>query len=129
MSPAALPGRAGPAVTVAMGAVSGLAAPAGVAGPPVVALAAALGLAPLAFRATLLAYFIALDSMTFGQFVLAGRVDSAVVWLTVASVPLVVVGSWWGARRSLGVDPAAFRRATIAALIGMAAIGLARALW
>lgn len=35
-----LPGRAGPVVTVAMGAVSGLAAPAGVAGPPVVALAA-----------------------------------------------------------------------------------------
>ena len=53
-----LPGRAGPSVTVGMGVISGLASPAGVAGPPAVMLVTALGQPPLVFRATLLAYFV-----------------------------------------------------------------------
>ncbi|MCB1362121.1 MAG: sulfite exporter TauE/SafE family protein [Rhodobacter sp.] len=123
-----LPGRAGPSVTLGMGVLSGLAAPAGVAGPPVVALATALGLAPLAFRATLLGYFIALDSLTFGQFALAGRIDVQGLWAALLSVPLVVIGSWWGARQVHRADPLTFRRVTIGILIAMAAIGLGRAL-
>lgn len=123
-----LPGRAGPAATLGMGLASGLAAPAGVAGPPAVMLVAALGLGPLAFRATLLAYFVLLDTMTFGQFALAGRIDGAVLLATLASLPLVVAGSAWGARRAHGADPARFRRITIGVLMAMAAIGLIRAL-
>lgn len=123
-----LPGRAGPSVTLGMGVVSGLAAPAGVAGPPVVALATALGLPPLVFRATLLGYFIALDTLTFGQFALAGRVGTEALWAALWSLPLVVVGSWWGARRVQGANPATFRRITIGVLIVMAVIGLGRAL-
>ncbi|MCB1389624.1 MAG: sulfite exporter TauE/SafE family protein [Rhodobacteraceae bacterium] len=123
-----LPGHAGPSATLGMGVVSGLAAPAGVAGPPAVMLVAALGLAPLAFRATLLAYFVLLDTMTFAQFGLAGRVDASVLGATALSVPLVVAGSWWGARRAVGADPARFRRITIGVLMAMAAIGLIRAL-
>lgn len=123
-----LPGRAGPAATLGMGAVSGLAAPAGVAGPPAVMLVTALGLGPLAFRATLLAYFVLLDAMTFGQFALAGRIDGGVLLATAVSLPLVVAGSWWGARRAVGADPARFRIIVISILMAIAAIGLIRAL-
>ncbi|HPD92085.1 MAG: sulfite exporter TauE/SafE family protein [Rhodobacter sp.] len=123
-----LPGRVGPSATLGMGIVSGLVSPAGVAGPPVVALAAALGLAPLAFRATLLGYFIALDIMTFGQFWLAGRVAWDVLWAALLSAPLVVVGSWWGARGVHRANPLTFRRITIGVMIAMAALGLGRAL-
>lgn len=122
-----LPHRAGPAATLGLGAVSGLAAPAGVAGPPAVMAVAALGLSPLAFRATLLGYFIVLDVMTFGQFALAGRVDQGVLLAAAASVPLVLAGGALGARVGLRADPARFRRWTIGALMLMALIGLLRA--
>lgn len=123
-----LPGRAGPSATVGMGVVSGLVAPAGVAGQPAVMLVAALGLSPLAFRATLLAFFVALDIMTFVQFSLAGWVNWDSVVATVLSVPLVILGSALGARLVVGVDPLRFRRATIAVLMLMAVIGLGKAL-
>lgn len=123
-----LPPGAGRGATLGMGVVSGLAAPAGVAGPPAVMVAAALGLAPLVFRATLLAYFVLLDSMTFVQFGLAGKIDAPVLIATAASVPFVVLGSWWGARQAIGADPARFRRITIGVLMAMAAIGMVRAL-
>ena len=123
-----LPGRAGPSMTLGAGFVSGLVAPAGVAGPPVVTLAAALGLTPLVFRATLLAYFIALNVMAMGQFGLAGRLDREVLVAAALSVPLVLLGSWWGARRAVGANPARFRKATIGVLMVMAVIGLGRAL-
>jgi len=123
-----LPPGAGKGATLGMGVVSGLVAPAGVAGPPAVMVTAALGLAPLVFRATLLAYFVLLDGMTFVQFWLAGKIDTAVLIATAASVPFVVLGSWWGARLAVGADPARFRRITIGVLMVMAAIGLIRAL-
>jgi uncharacterized membrane protein YfcA len=123
-----LPGRAGPSVTVGMGVISGLASPAGVAGPPAVMLVTALGQPPLVFRATLLAYFVVLDLMTFAQFSLAGRVNADSLIATALSVPLVVTGSAIGARMVMGSDPAKFRRATIAVLMLMAVIGLAKAL-
>ncbi|GAB4262039.1 MAG: sulfite exporter TauE/SafE family protein [Pararhodobacter sp.] len=121
-----LPGQAGPAATLGMGVVSGLAAPAGVAGPPAVTLVAALGLSPLAFRATLLGYFIALDALTIGQFALAGRIDTAALWAAGLSLPLVITGSALGARLVIGVDPQRFRRVVIGVLALMAMIGLAK---
>lgn len=123
-----LPGRAGRSATFGMGVVAGLVAPAGVAGPPAVMVVTALGMTPMAFRATLLAYFVALDVMTFVQFSLAGRVDAKSLIATMLSVPLVVAGSALGARVVLGSDPVRFRRATIAVLMLMAVIGLAKAL-
>ncbi|MCW1931572.1 sulfite exporter TauE/SafE family protein [Pararhodobacter zhoushanensis] len=123
-----LPGRAGPSMTIGAGFVSGLVTPAGVAGPPVVTLAAALGLAPLVFRATLLAYFITLNVLAMGQFGLAGRLDRETVIAAALSVPLVLLGSWWGARRAVGANPARFRTLTIGVLMAMAVIGLGRAL-
>lgn len=124
-----LPGRAGPSATVGMGMVAGIVAPAGVAGPPAVMLVTALGMTPMVFRATLLAYFVALDAMTFTQFSLAGRVDRESLIATALSVPLVLIGSQIGARMVLKSDPVKFRRATIAVLMLMAAIGLAKAVW
>jgi len=121
-----VPGHAGPAATLGMGLVSGLAAPAGVAGPPAVMLVAALGLAPLVFRATLLAYFVLLDSLVMVQFFLAGRVDQQGLALAALSVPLVILGSWLGARRVMHTDPKRFRQVTIAMLALMAVIGLVK---
>ena len=123
-----LPGRAGPAASIGMGVVSGLSAPAGVAGPPAVMAVTALGLPPLVFRATLLAYFVALDSMTFGQFVVAGRVDMETMVATALSVPMVIIGSALGARQVMRADPIKFRRATISVLMLMAILGLGKAL-
>ncbi|MCB1398423.1 MAG: sulfite exporter TauE/SafE family protein [Rhodobacter sp.] len=119
-----VPGHAGPAATLGMGVVSGLSAAAGVAGPPAVMLVAALGLAPLVFRATLLAYFMLLDTMVVIQFTLAGRVDHQGLTLAALSVPLVILGSWLGARRVMHTDPKRFRQVTIAMLALMAVIGL-----
>ncbi|WP_323035684.1 sulfite exporter TauE/SafE family protein [Pararhodobacter sp.] len=123
-----IPGRAGPAATLGMGVVSGLTTPAGVAGQPAVMLVSALGMTPLVFRATLLAYFVALDVMTFVQFSLAGLVDTESLIATALSVPLVVVGSAIGARMVLRSDPVLFRRATIGVLMLMAVLGLAKGL-
>lgn len=123
-----LPRGAGPAATLGMGTVSGLVVPAGVAGPPAVMLVAAMGFPPLVFRATLLAYFVVLDSMSIGQFWLAGRIDAEVLWTALATAPLVVVGSALGARQVMRSDPAVFRRVAVFALMLMAAIGLLRAL-
>jgi uncharacterized protein len=123
-----LPRGAGASATLGMGAVSGLAAPAGVAGPPAVMVVAALGFPPLVFRATLLAYFVILDTLSLGQFWLAGRIGADVLWTALASVPLVVIGSALGAKRVMRADPVVFRRITVIVLMVMAAIGLVRAL-
>lgn len=123
-----IPGRAGPAATLGSGVVSGLFAPAGVAGPPAVILVTALGLTPQVFRATLLAYFIGLNVMTLAQFSLAGRVSLETFGVTAVSVPLVVLGGWLGAHRVSTADPAQFRRVIIVILMVMAALGLAKEL-
>ncbi len=123
-----IPGRAGPSATLGMGLVSGLMTPVGVAGQPAVMLVASLGLTPLVFRATLLAYFVALDAMTVVQFSIAGRVDRESLMVTALTVPLVLLGSAMGARLVLKSDPVQFRRATIGVLMLMAVVGLAKAL-
>lgn len=115
-------------VVLGTGIVSGGANAAGVGGLPVVAMLAAQPIPPRVFRATLVAYFVLLDLWTLPLLWLWGLFDAdtlrALVWIA----PAIVLGTWAGGRRFGAAAPQDFRRFAIVALIGLAILGILRAL-
>ena len=111
---------------VGVGFFSGIANGAAIGGLPVAAFFAAQPMPAAMFRATLVAYFLALDvwSLPFmggvGQF----DVDSLIV--TGAALPLLLLGVWLGGRHFMRSDPQSFRHFAILLLAGLALLGLAR---
>lgn len=84
------------------------------------------GVAPAALRATLVAYFFATDLWTGLLLFGAGMVDATAAWRVAAALPLLALGLWLGSRRFVGTPPESFRRLTLALLLTLSAIGLAR---
>lgn len=117
---------AGDGVNLGVGLVSGLANGAAVGGLPVAAVFAAQGVAPAAFRATLIAYFCALDLWTLPVMTAAGLIGQDTVAATLWLFPAMSLGVWAGGRRFLSTPPAEFRRFAILLMAGLAAAGLVR---
>jgi len=121
--------RAGRATTFGTGALSGAANAAGVGGLPVVVLFAAQTIAPVVFRATLIAYFTLLDLWTLPILYQRGLITADTLLVTAFALPVFVLGTWAGGRRFLDAEPRDFRRFAIFVLMVLALLGLGKALW
>ena len=84
------------------------------------------GVSPAIMRATFVAYFFVTDLWTGALLAGSGLYDLETIWRILASLPLLAFGLWLGSRRFLGTPPQSFRRMTLALLISLSAIGLAR---
>ncbi|NUB43810.1 sulfite exporter TauE/SafE family protein [Fertoebacter nigrum] len=120
--------EAGRVAHVGAGLISGLANAAGMGGLPVAVFFAAQPIAAAVFRATLIAYFAALDIFTLPVMWGHGLVTRDTLIVTAASLPVVGLGVWLGGRHFLRTEPQSFRRFAIYLLAGLALMGLARSL-
>lgn len=119
-----LPRAAGRPAHVAAGVISGMANAAGMGGLPVAVFFAAQPIAAAVFRATLIAYFAALDIWTLPLMWGHGLVSRDTLVVTLAALPLIGFGTWLGGRHFLNTDPQDFRRFSIMLLAGLALLGL-----
>lgn len=120
-------GEAGRPAHVGAGAISGMANAAGMGGLPVAVFFAAQPIAAAVFRATLIAYFAALDIWTLPLMWGHGLVSRDTFVVTVAALPVIALGVWLGGRHFLNTDPQDFRRFSILLLAGLALLGLLKA--
>lgn len=120
------PQRAG--AHMAVGVVSGLANSMAVGGLPVAVFFTAQGVAPAVFRATVIAYFTALDLWSLPVLWSAGMVSMESVWATAYGLPFMLAGLWAGGRRFTRTSPQDFRRFAILLLVGLSLAGLWRSL-
>jgi uncharacterized membrane protein YfcA len=120
---------AGDAAHVGTGVISGLANGAGVGGLPVATFFAAQSIAPVAFRATLIAYFTLLDLWTLPIMWWHGIITADTLVATALGLPLMIFGVWAGSRHFLSAAPQSFRRFAILLLATLALSGLVKSLW
>jgi hypothetical protein len=109
-----------------VGLASGLANGAAVGGLPVAAWFAAQALPAARFRATLIAYFTALDLWSLPMMAAAGMVGRDTLAAVLILFPAMSAGVWAGGRRFLAAPPDGFRRFAILLLAALALAGLAR---
>ncbi|MGZ9812172.1 sulfite exporter TauE/SafE family protein [Pseudoroseicyclus sp. H15] len=119
---------AGDAAHAGAGFASGMANGAALGGLPVAAFFAAQPIAAAQFRATLIAYFTLLDLWSLPFYMRAGRLTLEHLAATALFLPFMALGLWVGSRRFHGTSPASFRRFAIWLLMGLAGLGLLRAL-
>jgi len=119
-----MPREAGRPAHVGVGVISGMANAAGMGGLPVAVFFAAQPIAAAVFRATLIAYFAALDIWTLPLMWGHGLVSRDTLVVTLAALPLIGFGTWLGGRHFLNTDPQDFRRFSIMLLAGLALLGL-----
>lgn len=121
-----LPRPAGGAAHIGVGVISGLANGAAVGGLPVAAFFAAQPIRAATFRATLIAYFTALDLWTLPNMAQAGMITWDTVWATVYAMPVLLLGLRLGSGHFLRANPQDFRQFAIGLLAGLATLGLLR---
>ncbi len=119
-----LRGHVGGGAHVAAGVMSGLANAPGMGGLPVATFFAAQGIPAAVFRATLIAYFAALDLLSAPLMWWHGMVSWDTLIAAALSAPFIVVGIWAGGRHFLRTDPQDFRRFAIGLLAVLAGLGL-----
>lgn len=112
----------------AMGVASGVANGAAMAGLPVAAFFTAQPIPPVVFRATLIAYFAALDVMSLPILWHAGLVTGDTFSAFAVALPLLLLGNWLGSRRFRSARPQSFRKLVIALLGVLAILGLGRSM-
>lgn len=117
-------GRQGDGAHVGVGAVSGLANGMAVGGLPVAVFFTAQGVAPVVFRATVIAYFTALDLWSLPVLWQAGQITRDSFIATAFGLPFMLIGLWLGGRRFASTSPQDFRRFAILLLAGLSVAGL-----
>lgn len=90
-------------------------------GPPVVLCLMGQGYPKVTMRGTLLGFFGPLSVLTVAGFWLGGLVDESVLWVAVAMVPPMAVGTWLG-DAAFRRAPADLYRAMVALLIACAGV-------
>jgi uncharacterized membrane protein YfcA len=113
------------AIGLVAGVMSGLAS---MGGPPIVVYLLALSHSAAVVRATSIVYFMLAASLSLALMLLKGLVDREVLLWSVASVPVLMAGSWvgsWGFRRS---HPKHHRITALVTLAVLAVMLIARAL-
>lgn len=119
-------GRQGLGAHVGVGAVSGLANGIAVGGLPVAVFFTAQGVAPVVFRATVIAYFTALDLWSLPVLWQAGQITRDSFVATALGLPFMLAGLALGGRRFARTSPQDFRRFAILLLAGLSVAGLLR---
>ena len=103
--------------TAATGAASGLLNGAfGIGGPPVVVFFFSSPAGASVSRASLIAYFVATDTVGLGFLAREGLVDLEALYRFCAMLPALLVGQWVGARSFKTADPTLFRQAVLVIL-------------
>lgn len=103
----------GPA-SVPVGLVSGfLNGSTGMSGPPVILFFTNQGLEQRAFRANLVAYFMALNVVTLPLYAYHGLITRQVGLYALAALPALALGTWAGLRLTGRVNPRLFRIITL----------------
>jgi uncharacterized protein len=124
-----LRGKAYGSRTAAVGVASGVANGAvAMGGLPVALFLTAEGDRPHQIRAAVIAYFFLLDITGLIFLARESVITADMLSLAALSLPVVALGVWLGGKRFLGTSPDVFRRTTLLMLMGIAAIGMARAL-
>ncbi|WP_175501162.1 sulfite exporter TauE/SafE family protein [Poseidonocella pacifica] len=98
------------AAGVASGAFSGLAA---IPGPPAVAYYLGSGIDPVRTRASLLSFFFIVSVMATPGLALAGAINERTVWLSLVSLPAMVIGTWLGTEAFKRLNHGQYRRLAI----------------
>ena len=119
---------AGKPANALVGVISGIANGAAVGGLPVAAFFSAQPIKAATFRATLIAYFTALDLWTLPNMARAGFVTRDTLVATAISMPILFLGVWLGSRHFLRADPQGFRRFAIYLLASLSILSLIKAL-
>lgn len=109
-----------------VGIFAGMANSVGMAGLPVATYFTAQGVAAGVFRATLIAYFAALDLFSIPVMWGSGIIVWDTLRVAVAAVPLMLLGIWAGGRHFLATDPQDFRKFAIGLLAFLAVINLVK---
>jgi uncharacterized membrane protein YfcA len=109
------------AETIATGGISGLLNGAiGIGGPPIVVFFFNSPAGIAIGRASLIAFFIATDTMALGFLAAEGLVTSEGFYRFLAFVPALLAGQWIGARSFKTANPADFRRWILILLVVLA---------
>lgn len=116
----------GAAAHGAVGAVSGLANGMAVGGLPVAVFFTAQRVAPVVFRATVIAYFTALDLWSLPVLWQAGQITRDSFVATALGLPFMLIGLWFGGRRFAGTSAQDFRRFAILLLTCLSLAGLVK---
>jgi uncharacterized membrane protein YfcA len=117
----------GSLATTATGAASGLLNGAfGTGGPPVVLFYFSTPAAAAVGRASVIAFFLSTDTLGLAELARNGLVTAQSFVQFVAWLPALLVGVFVGAKGFKHMDQAKFRRAVLAILILLAAIGLGK---
>ena len=119
----ALKSMPGPVASTAAGAAAGLANGAfGMAGPPVIVFYFASPAGDIAGRASLIAFFIATDTIGLAFLWREGLITLEAATRALTFLPPLVAGVWLGARTFRGTDPAIFRRWVLMILASLAVL-------
>jgi uncharacterized membrane protein YfcA len=81
----------------------------GTSGPPVIVYLEQQISSKDVLRATLLAYFLAVDGLRLGSYALSGLVTRQAVGMGMVMIPAALIGAYWGTRLNARVDEHAFR--------------------
>lgn len=123
-----LAGEPGRGTALVAGSVSGLVnGSTGIGGPPAVLLYFSGDTAIAAGRATLIAYFLATDSIGFGYMALYGLVDVPVLWHAALFAPLSLIGIGAGQLVFRRTGGSGFKRVVITVLLVLSVAIVARA--
>lgn len=112
-----------------VGVFAGMANAVGMAGLPVASYFTAQGMTAGVFRATLIAYFAALDLFSLPVMWGSGIIQWDTFRLAIGALPLMWLGVWLGGRHFLATDPQDFRKFAIGLLAFLAVINLVKVVY
>jgi uncharacterized membrane protein YfcA len=101
----------------------------GTSGPPIVIALSAKQLGPAVFRATISAIFLVQGSVALALFALGDQITRDALWVALAGLPGVLVGSIVGERGFRRLDMPTFRRVVLGMLFLSGLVALFGALW
>lgn len=109
-------------VGLASGVLNGTSA---LSGPPVVLFFANQEMPPKVFRANILFFFFASNTIAVPIFLASGLVNADVLVMTFALFPALAIGTWLGARFAGRVQATVFKRLTLGVVLlaGVSSIG------
>jgi uncharacterized membrane protein YfcA len=79
-------------------------------------------------RASIVAFFLGTDAFAALSQVFTGTLTLGTVYVAALLLPLVLLGTWLGARRFSYAEPASFKRFALIVLMALGVLVMARAL-
>lgn len=113
---------------VGVGVISGFANAMAVGGLPVAVFFTAQSVPPVVFRATVIAYFTALDLWSLPVLWMAGRITEDSFVATAFGLPFMLAGLWAGGKKFNKASPQDFRKFAILLLAVLSVAGIWKSL-